>query len=352
MAITYAWRIDSNKFSYIISPDKNPTDEDAYGYVSETPLIGDSLLKVKENAEFAFDPTATDGAINYLKAFNKMVSKIKDVWKLDQIDLLSADVYYNVDASECADLRGVGIKGIRYLGAATEVDNNGKPIAYSPNVSLTLTNEDGVVIPNPMIGGKFSVYGIYMEDQYDKDGNLKTNISPENMFLVYNGANGAQGEGGENIYDSLEAYVNEKITDVRTDIFDINDDITRLEGKIEQVSDFATFQLVINTIQELQTTISGLTKSNQELSDKIKELEDELEAIKDSNVGDGEEETGGSNITVGDYDPNKIIYLVGIDESQTLYKLERAQVNSFDIVIDGNVYATAQYKGPKPNISI
>lgn len=349
MAITYAWRIDSNKFSYITSPDPgpDPTNEDAYGYVSETPLIGDSLLTVKKNAEYLFGLTATDGAVKYLKAFNKMVSKIKDRWGLDQIDLLSADVYYNVDASECADLRGVGIKGIRYLGAATEVDNNGKPITFSPNVSLTLTNDDGVVIPNPMIGGKFSVYGIYMEDQYDKDGNLKTDISPENMFLVYNGANGAQGEGGENIYDSLEDYVDNKITDVKTDILDINDYITRLEGKIEQVSDFATFQSVINTIQELQTTISGLTNSNQELLGRINELEDELEAIKDSNVGDGGEETGGSNITVGEYNPNKIVYLVGIDESNTLYKLDRAQVNSFDIVIDGNVYAKAQYKGTK-----
>jgi hypothetical protein len=294
----------------------------------------------------------TNGAVNYLKAFNKMVSKIKAEWGLDEIDLLSADVYYNVDASECADLRGVGIKGIRYLGAATEVDNNGKPISFSPNVSLTLTNGDGVVIPNPMIGGKFSVYGIYMEDQYDKDGNLKADISPENMFLVYNGANGAQGEGGEDISTSLETYVNEKIADVRTDILDVKDDITTLDGKIKLVSDFATFQSVINTIQELQTTISGLTKSNQELLGRINELEDELEAIKDSNVGDGGEETGGSNITVGVYDPNKVVYLVGIDESHTLYKLDSAQVNSFDIVIDGNVYAKAQYKGTKPNISI
>lgn len=347
MAITYAWRIDSNKFSYIISPDS--TSEDAYGYVSRTPLIGEKLLDVKRNAEFEFE-TKTDGAVNYLKAFNKMVSNIKAEWGLDEIDLLSADVYYNVDASECADLRGVGIKGIRYLGAATEVDDNGKPIAFSPNVSLTLTNSDGVVIPNPMIGGKFSVYGIYMEDQYDKDGNLKADISPENMFLVYNGANGAQGEGGEDISKSLETYVNERIADVQTDILDVKDDISDLNKKIELVSDFATFQSVINTIQELQTTISGLTNSNQELLDRIKELEDELEAIKDSNVGDGGEETGGSNITVGDYDPNKTVYLVGIDESQTLYKLDRAKVDFYDIVVEGNIYAEAQYKGAKISI--
>lgn len=345
MAITYAWRIDSNKFSYIISPDS--TNEDAYGYLSRTPLIGDSLLNVKKNAEFAFDPTMTDGAVNYLKAFNKMVSKIKAEWGLDEIDLLSADVYYNVDASECADLRGVGIKGIRYLGAATEVDNNGKPIAFSPNVSLTLTNEDGVVIPNPMIGGKFSVYGIYMEDQYDKDGNLKANFSPENMFLVYNGANGLQGEGGEDISKSLEAYVNEKINDVQTDILDINEDIIDLNNKIELVSDFATFESVINTIQELQTTISGLTKSNQELLGRINELEDELETIKDSNVGDGGEETGGSNITIGEYVPTKTVYLVGIDDSQTLCKLGRAKVIDYDIVIENDIYARAQYKGAK-----
>lgn len=350
MAITYAWRIDSNKFSYIISPD--PKNKDDYGYVSETPLIGESLLKVKQNAEYEFGLIATDGAVKYLKAFNEMVSKIKVRWGLDEIDLLSADVYYNVDASECADLRGVGIKGIRYLGAATEVDNNGKPINFSPNVSLTLTNDDGVVIPNPMIGGKFSVYGIYMEDQYDKDGNLKTNISPENMFLVYNGANGAQGEGGENIYDSLEDYVDERIDAVDGQITKINNNITLLDDKIKLVSDFATFESVINTIQELQTTISGLTKSNQELLGRINELEDELETIKDSNVGDGGEETGGSNITVGEYNPNKVVYLVGIDDSQTLYRLGRAKVDNHDIVIDGNVYAKAQYKGAKISINI
>lgn len=347
MAITYAWRIDSELFAYIVPPESK-TDEQGYGYISETPLIGEDLLSVKNQAEWEFGPDTVDGSINYLRAFNEMVGKLKgDPWYLDNIDLLSADVYYNVDASECADLRGVGIKGIRYIGAATEVDGNGKPIAFSPNVPLTITNEDGIVIPNPMIGGKFSVYGIYMEDQYDKDGNIKTNVSPENLFLVYNGANGAQGEGGENIYDSLETYVNERIADVQDEIIGINEDIIDLNNKIELVSDFATFENVIYTLQALQATISGLTSANEELFERIEELENELEAIKDSDVGDGGNTSEGSNVTVGEYNPNVDVYLVGIDESNTLYKIDRAKVDNFDIVINGDIYAKAQYKGEK-----
>lgn len=347
MAITYAWRIDSELFAYIVPPESK-TDEQGYGYISKTPLIGEDLLSVKNQAEWEFGPDTDDGSINYLRAFNEMVGKLKgDPWYLDNIDLLSADVYYNVDASECADLRGVGIKGIRYIGAATEVDSNGKPISFSPNVPLTIANSDGVEIPNPMIGGKFSVYGIYMEDQYDKDGNIKADVSPENMFLVYNGANGLQGEGGEDISTSLEEYVNNQINAVSELILANTNAITTLEGQIEQVSDFATFQTVINTMQTLQATISGLTSANEELFERIEELENELEGIKNPDVGDGGNTSGGSNVTVGEYNPNVDVYLVGIDESNTLYKIERAKVDDYDIVINGDIYASAQYKGTK-----
>ena len=350
MAITYAWRIDSELFAYIVPP-ASKTDEQGYGYISKTPLIGEDLLSVKNQAEWEFGPDTVDGSINYLRAFNEMVGKLKGgPWYMDNIDLLSADIYYNVDASECADLRGVGIKGIRYIGAATEVDSNGKPIAFSPNVPLTITNDDGVVIPNPMIGGKFSVYGIYMEDQYDNDGNIKTNVSPENLFLVYNGANGLQGEGGENIYDSLEEYVDERIDSVDEQITEINNTIDQLEDKIELVSDFATFENVIYTLQALQATISGLTSANEELLERVEELEDELEAIKNPDVGDGGNTSEGSNVTVGEYDPNVDVYLVGIDESNTLYKIDRAKVDNYDIVINGDIYAKAQYKGEKLSI--
>ena len=370
MAITYAWRIDSENFAYIVSPNTNETEEERYGYVSDSPLIGNDLAIVKNTAELWFGSDADDGQTKYITAFNKMLNKIKEEG-FDNIDLLSADVYYNVDASECADLRGVGIKGIRYLGAATEVDSTGKPISFNPSIPLTLTNEEGMIIPNPVLGGKFSVYGIYMEDQYDKEGNLKENISPENMFLVYNGMNGIDngGDGSEDFLDTVEAMINNKLTGITEQINSLSDKVAQIENIISGLTGFEGIDTIFNDIKELQVKISGLTTDNIKLSNSINieddhnksltnKINDINEAIaKINNSDDTDSDSGsGSNVTIKEFDelPEGEIpsYFVCIDDENNLYKMTPLQyiktanddINNNDIKFTGIVSADAFYE--------
>ena len=152
MAVTYAWRLDTNKYAYLVPPvpfeDIVENDEDsgfsneewyAYGFLSNTPLTDYFMRNVGTTAENTFGQTE-DGDSNlslYERAFEVMLAKVKKAsenkywqrlngddddelvdWRgMSGVDLLSADVYYNIDAKECADLRGVGIKSIQFLGS-------------------------------------------------------------------------------------------------------------------------------------------------------------------------------------------------------------------------------------------
>jgi hypothetical protein len=52
MAVTYAWRLDANKFAYILSPDGEE------GYVSDAPLSNEDLAKVAQKANQIFGEDA------------------------------------------------------------------------------------------------------------------------------------------------------------------------------------------------------------------------------------------------------------------------------------------------------
>ena len=174
MAITYAWRLDANKYAYILGPNNEK------GYASNNPLSGDQLASVAKTANERFGEEVKSGFTAYVEAFNAMKTAIKTQWpdeNVENYDLLSADVYYNVDASTCADLRGVGIRGIRYLGTCDRDKWDPDKPSWNPQAKPSAWSQ---------IQGKFSVYGIYMEDQYDDDGKLSDNPTPENIFAVYN----------------------------------------------------------------------------------------------------------------------------------------------------------------------
>ena len=50
MAVTYAWRLDANKFAYILSPEEGLIGEERYGYVDNHPLIGEDLTLIAQTA--------------------------------------------------------------------------------------------------------------------------------------------------------------------------------------------------------------------------------------------------------------------------------------------------------------
>jgi hypothetical protein len=103
--------------------------------------------------------------------------------------MLSADIYFNVDAAQCADLRGVGIKGTKYLGSipkTTYVTNNSitqeeiigvelDDMAYLPagtsHVVTGLTSNGEITTKQttiqPGIPGYVDVYGIYLTDNIE-----------------------------------------------------------------------------------------------------------------------------------------------------------------------------------------
>ena len=145
MAITYAWRLDANKYAYIIGP------KGEYGYASSVPLSGNELATVAKTSNELFGEGGSEGFSGYTEAFNGMLKAIQDKWEKEDVkyyDLLSADVYYNVDAATCADLRGVGIRGIRYLGVCDV--NSWKP--ENPSWDPTVKQYDAA-----NIAGKFSI---------------------------------------------------------------------------------------------------------------------------------------------------------------------------------------------------
>lgn len=337
MAVTYAWRLDANKYAYILSPEQGLTETDRYGYVSETPLVGDSLNSVAATANEWFGEGGTKGFSGYVAAYNAMIEKIKTKpnWGDAKFyDLLSADVYYNVDSANCADLRGVGIQGIRYLGASADYD----PANPSWNPSIQQTDTIN-------LAGNFSIYGIYMDDQDNDD---PTNLSPERIFAVYNGRNGADMNGNFGT-DVLQEMLEGEITRSTTadsehgrDIATLKSDVATLKSDVDDLS-----QLSGGDLSGLLTTISGLTATIGNLQEQINDLRGDLEAIKNPSSGSGgvDNPSSGANITIANYNNNiGSISLVGIDDDDTLYRIERASYNKDDVNLVGKVTASSFYQ--------
>ena len=357
MAVTYAWRLDSDKYAYILPPytlvsattkngavyNSTPDNWLNYGFLSNTPLTDYFLRTVATNAENQFGKNNPSGLSNYTTAFNCMVEKIGaaaqtgETWYIQQgqlqasadtinnwtgmqhADLLSADVYYNVDSADCADLRGVGIKGTRYLGSIpgnttmTEdylsgninghsLDNLSYVAAgtqYTGNTITYSTSGSGIteytVDIQPGIPGFTDVYGIYMNDNLE-DGETVENSTktPEYMFVIRNGMNGPRGLEGPpvDVTSGLAATLATK-----TELAALQSIVTGVQSQISTVTvDMQTLTQYYNTIS--LDNINNLIVMVNNLQRQLSRLEEylfgfELPEINSDSGGNGDPIPGG-----------------------------------------------------------
>ena len=290
MAITYAWRLDANKYAYIIDP------KGEYGYASTAPLSGDELATVAKTSNEWFGEGGKKGFSGYVEAFHAMQGKIKKTWPdegTQYYDLLSADVYYNVDASTCADLKGVGIRGIRYLGVCDRNTWDPDNPSWNPQAKQTEWQQ---------IQGKFSVYGIYMEDQYDDDGKLSSNPPPENIFAVYNGADAKAADGGDSTA-TLTAKLDAEIIRSTNEDTNLGAQIAYLTTRVDNLAGLGGTNLgnIVEQVTLLyQHCITGditnaLITRVSELEGQVVALQRAIEDIRDKNTAGN---NGGGNASI------------------------------------------------------
>lgn len=288
MAVTYAWRLDSDKFAYIVSPSG------VNGYVSEVQLTGSDLKRVAETAENRFGNGGSYGLSGYTQAFIEMERKIATKWpNLEYADMLSADMYYNVDAQNCADLRGVGIKGTMYLGSLPNPEDGGiEPTNVSYYASGASVNNVTIL---PGLPGYTDIYGIYLTDQIENENDVVSaaTSAPEYMFVVRNGKDGADGtengEGGE-LIEKLQKEFRELIEKLQKDIDALDSRVSSIEKEVAELSasigdmkkliDEKGYDTIINNITDLQ-------KNVKTINEKITKLQ--------PGTGGGSTGGGGSN---------------------------------------------------------
>lgn len=325
MAVTYAWRLDSDKYAYILPPYplKEAGVSSTYGFLSKSPLTGYALRNVAESAETQFGKDSEGGLNAYTTAFTIMEAKIKAAassgytqtleggteevfsgWgNLQNADLLSADVYYNVDSTNCADLRGVGIKGTRYLGSFPS--------------SLNGVNIDNITYEAGGTAGKMGytdVYGIYLTDNIEDNGTVTgTTNTPEYMFVIRNGEKGEKGDTGPaiNIKDSgvTEALVTKDEFNDLTKNVAYKTEIENINKTLGDLVTAYTESISLDNINSLQVMVSRLQQQMASMQEYIFSLKVTLEnAYDDSNGNSG----GGTAITavplgiVKDLDGNEI----------------------------------------------
>lgn len=319
MAVTYAWRLDANKYAYLIDPTKDNLE---YGYVDEAPLNGAQLASVAQTCNTLFGEGGRLGFTGYTQAYNAMIEKIKTEWGNAQFyDLLSADVYYNVDASQCADLKGVGIRGIRYLGASTAYDPENP--SWDPSIKQTNTTA---------LAGKFSIYGIYMDDQ-DYEWDDGSTLTPERIFAVYNGKNGTDLNGNLGTAE-LETMIKQEEQRSKAEDSTHSINIARLRSEVDALKQLDTGGLLVidERVRELERENTILSATIKSLNDTVTKLAADLEAIRNSSSGgNNNNPSSGSEVELSEY-LGGTVYLVGADQrTNTLYKLPAATYKDGDI---------------------
>lgn len=313
MAITYAWRLDANKYAYIVSPTG------VEGYATDTPESGDKLATIAKTANEWYGEGGSKGFAGYTSAFNKMKAAIKTKWgnsNVEYYDLLSADVYYNVDAATCADLRGVGIRGIRYLGVC-DVDSW---TPKNPSWDPTIKQYDAA-----NIAGKFSIYGIYMEDQYEND-DLSKNPTPENIFAVYNGSDGAAADGGDNTA-TLTAKLESEVKERKDKDSKHSSDIANLQKQVDSLSKVSGGNIVdlVEQVDKLyeqcidDTSNTYLKRRVAELETQVSELNKLVQQFLNPDSGTGTGGAGNASISYRDLDEGDYGIVVSERDSNKLY---------------------------------
>lgn len=342
MAVTYAWRLDSDKFAYIVSPSG------VNGYVSDVQLTGSDLKRVAETAENRFGNGGSYGLSGYTQAFIEMERKIATKWpNLEYADMLSADMYYNVDAQNCADLRGVGIKGTMYLGSLPNPEDGGiEPTNVSYYASGASINNVTIL---PGLPGYTDIYGIYLTDQIEdeKDVEEAAKSAPEYMFVVRNGKDGVDGtvngEGSElieklrNEFLGLIEGLQDEIINLKLDVSNLTDRVTILENYIEESYPDA----------EWKTKVDGDIKT---ISDKVDIIEDKIDNFQPGTGSGGS--TGGGSITIkplsgestGTNTTPYYILVSNTSKSENMdivYAVEYAKANKYGIVIGDNIQVSS-----------
>lgn len=317
MAVTYAWRLDSDKYAYILPPyslDETTDISPEYGFLSKSPLTDYALRNVAEEAESRFGKSNENGLDSYIEAFMMMEAKIKlaatgeyeqafsggvvevfSGWtSLQNADFLSADMYYNVDSTDCADLRGVGIKGTRYLGSITGQtysDGNmniestggvdmddiayiaaGSPITMTSSTTSGTTSYNTVVRPG--MAGFTDVYGIYLTDNIEENGEVRnTTTVPEYMFVIRNGMNGPQGEKGDPLLvdDSsvTETLVTkEEFNELATIVSGYSGQLTQLNENVRRLATYYD-TLSLDNVNNLMVMVSRLEQQMASLKEYV-----------------------------------------------------------------------------------
>lgn len=335
MAVTYAWRLDSDKYAYILPPYSLGVGTDVsgvYGFLSKSPLTGYALRNVAEAAETQFGKDSDGGLSAYTTAFAMMEAKINlaasDEYKqilsggteeifsgwtsLQNADLLSADVYYNVDSTDCADLRGVGIKGTRYLGSITGQTyagggmniltvggtdlSNMAYIAGGTEIKIIGGGSTYNTVVRPGMAGFTDVYGIYLTDNLEEDGEIRdTTKTPEYMFVIRNGMNGPQGEKGDPllINDSAvtETLVNkEEFTQLEDEVSSYSGQINQLNENVRILTDYYN-TLSLDNINNLMVAVSRLKEQMDALMDYVSNIN-----VRFNDIYDDGGENGGTSI--------------------------------------------------------
>ena len=323
MAVTYAWRLDANKYAYIIDPNKLEN-----GYAINHPATKEEIKIIAEQANLRFgkDSESETPFEDYVTAFNDMLVKISEEWSaewpdVNAIDLLTADVYYNVDSPDCADLRGVGIKGIKYLGGFRPTDS-GEIIDWSA------TRWDSGIPQGE--SGTYSVYGVFTEDMDIED----TNISPSNFFTVYNGANGIDGKdlADDGTFATKEELQGE-INSVKTDILRLNNDINELRGV--NVGGFAS----ANDFNALKNQVDAIEKLIKQLNDTLVELNDRV-----NNLETAVENTEIPTINILEQNSNNNSYVLMFNPEETSVQNDKSTINVYytkGVQVQNNAIHTA-----------
>lgn len=321
MAITYAWRLDANKYAYLIDPTTDEGEEIEYGYLTDYPLTGENLDKIAQITNARFGEGGTEGFSGYISAFNAMKDKIrqKEEWQnAEYYDLLSADVYYSVDSANCVDLRGVGIKGLRFLGTATpdETFDINNP-SYNPNGKVTDTN---VLL----------VYGVYMDDQNDDPTKGDT---PESFFVVKNGANGEDYESGIDL-GQLEEELKTEIHELNNHDNELSDKLEQLEQRVDAIDtiDNGDVQGFKNDIDSIKSSILDLSNKLDEALRKIAELEDYV------NRNNNNDDTDGGSVNWGEVDNETAYKIVVTDGMGNFYQAEDVSLQNDAIYSKNGFY--------------
>jgi hypothetical protein len=352
-------------------------------------LTGYALRNVAERAENEFGKDSEGGLNAYTTAFAMMESKIKlaasdeyeqtlsggtketfSGWgSLQNADLLSADVYYNVDSTDCADLRGVGIKGTRYLGSITGQTYSGGEInritvggADIDNMSyiaagtqIKMTNSSGTpynTVVRPGMAGFTDVYGIYLTDNLEEDGEVRdTTKTPEYMFVIRNGMNGPQGEKGDPLLvdDSAvtETLVNkEEFTELKEEVSGYSEQIRQMNENLRRLTNYYN-TISLDNVNNLMVMVSRLQQQMASMQEYIFNLNVTLEGAYDDGNEGGNEGGGGTSITAvplgivkdedgktvfNDYEPTEHVYENGIIDGWDEDDIKRINSKKFRLL--------------------